>query len=78
MKIVDATRTVCPRCGQAFQCGVNDDQPCWCSRVALSAATLAELEKRYRGCLCGSCLAALHDSAGSSAPPTQADRPTTA
>ena len=47
----------CARCGEAFHCGVDDEQPCWCTRVQLNAAALATLRQRYRGCLCARCLA---------------------
>ena len=50
---------VCPRCGGAFLCGVNDAVPCACTTVTLSAATLAELRSNYASCLCLRCLAAL-------------------
>jgi hypothetical protein len=46
----------CPRCERAFHCGVTDDRPCWCSRVVLSAETLARLRSAYDRCLCGDCL----------------------
>lgn len=47
----------CPRCGQAFHCGVADDRPCWCSGVVVSAETLADLRQRYDRCVCSTCLA---------------------
>lgn len=46
----------CARCGGDFQCGANDPAPCACSRIALDAATLAQLREGYRGCLCVNCL----------------------
>ncbi|HSB24957.1 MAG TPA: cysteine-rich CWC family protein [Burkholderiaceae bacterium] len=49
----------CPRCGRAFHCGIDDPQPCACTTLRLSAATLAELRGRYRGCLCVACLSEL-------------------
>jgi len=48
---------VCPRCGGAFHCGVNDTAPCACTTIKLDAATLAELRERYSSCLCLRCLA---------------------
>ena len=47
----------CPRCGQSFHCGVADAQPCWCSRVTVSAETLADLRQSYDRCVCSTCLA---------------------
>ena len=49
----------CERCGGAFHCGVNDAEPCACTRIALDAATLAQLRVAYEGCLCLRCLAEL-------------------
>ena len=49
----------CPRCGNAFHCGVNDSTPCACTTLRLDAATLAALRERYDGCLCVTCLAQL-------------------
>jgi Cysteine-rich CWC len=49
----------CPRCGRAFHCGIDDPQPCACTTLRLSAATLADLRQRYRGCLCLTCLGEL-------------------
>ncbi|MBW8828161.1 MAG: cysteine-rich CWC family protein [Burkholderiales bacterium] len=64
-----AGAAACARCSAAFRCGVNDEEPCWCSRIKLSATTLAELEKRYRWCLCSECLVALQEKEpGNSSP----------
>jgi len=49
----------CPRCGRGFHCGVHDPQPCACTTLRLSAATLADLRARYTGCLCLPCLGEL-------------------
>lgn len=49
----------CARCGGSFHCGANDPEPCACTRIALDAATLAQLRQTYQGCLCLRCLAAL-------------------
>jgi dihydroorotase len=56
---VNESNARCPRCGGAFHCGVNDAQPCACTTLALTAAKLAALRKRFDGCLCMACLAAL-------------------
>ena len=58
----------CPRCGQAFHCGVNDATPCWCVSVPLDQATLDELSRQYRGCLCKNCLAQLRDPPAAARP----------
>ncbi|WP_457329873.1 cysteine-rich CWC family protein [Rhizobacter sp. P5_C2] len=55
--------STCPRCERAFHCGVNDDQPCWCSRMVLSAGMLARLRSAYDRCLCGNCLIELSQAA---------------
>ncbi len=52
----DRPASRCPRCGGAFHCGRHDPTPCHCTAVALDAGTLAELRRRYTGCLCGPCL----------------------
>jgi len=57
----------CARCGGAFHCGMNDAGPCACTGITLDAATLAELRRRYSGCLCLRCLQAL--AAGESVDP---------
>jgi hypothetical protein len=51
-----AANTTCPRCGQAFRCGVDDPGPCPCTRLDLEAPALAALNRDYRGCLCLRCL----------------------
>jgi len=58
----------CPRCGRGFHCGVHDPQPCACTTLHLSAATLAELRARYTGCLCLPCLGELARSVGPTTP----------
>jgi hypothetical protein len=49
----------CPRCGAPFRCGVADAGPCPCTTLALDAATRAEANRRWHGCLCLRCLAEL-------------------
>jgi hypothetical protein len=60
----------CPRCGEAFHCGVDDLEPCACTTITLDAATLAALTRQYESCLCVACLRALGQANGA-APPTQ-------
>ncbi|RVT50969.1 cysteine-rich CWC family protein [Rubrivivax albus] len=62
----------CPRCGQAFHCGMQDAAPCGCTTVQLPAATLAMLRARYTGCLCLRCLQALAAGDAVSAAPAAA------
>lgn len=49
----------CPRCGRGFHCGMHDPQPCACTTLRLSTATLQRLRARYSGCLCVQCLGEL-------------------
>jgi ribosomal protein L34E len=65
MKADETPQAACARCGEAFHCGVDDDKPCWCSQVKLNPQTLRDLEQRYRGCLCGTCLMAMQAQADS-------------
>jgi hypothetical protein len=53
------SNTACPRCGQAFRCGVGDAGPCPCTQLEFDGPTLAELNRQYSGCLCLRCLAEL-------------------
>jgi hypothetical protein len=53
----------CPRCGAAFHCGMDDGAACWCSGLSMGGQTLAALNARYRGCLCGACLRAVQAGA---------------
>jgi hypothetical protein len=54
-----ACNTSCPRCEQAFRCGVDDAGRCPCTTLQLDGPTLAALNREYRGCLCVRCLAEL-------------------
>jgi hypothetical protein len=54
-----AAESRCPRCGNAFHCGVHDTAPCACAALELDAATLAALRQHYQGCLCVDCLSLL-------------------
>jgi hypothetical protein len=56
---MDAADDRCPRCGGPFHCGAADAAPCACTTLRLDAALLAELARRYDGCLCLDCLAGL-------------------
>jgi hypothetical protein len=52
-------RDTCPRCGNAFHCGVGDAAPCPCTTLRLDAATLAALRESHSSCICMTCLAQL-------------------
>ncbi len=56
---MDAADHRCPRCGAPFHCGAADAAPCECTTLRLDAELLAELARRYDGCLCLACLAEL-------------------
>jgi hypothetical protein len=45
----------CPACGEKFACGATL-AGCWCREVKLSDNARAELQQRYKGCLCRACL----------------------
>lgn len=45
----------CPRCGGAFECGVQAGH-CACFGIRLNERLRSELAERYRGCLCLPCL----------------------
>jgi hypothetical protein len=53
---MDAPDAACPRCGGAFHCGAQDEQPCWCNALTLGPALLAALRERHESCLCQTCL----------------------
>jgi hypothetical protein len=67
--------TRCPRCGGAFRCGADTPGPCACAALALTPALRAELARRFSGCLCVGCLAAVargeppNPAPGNPAPP---------
>jgi len=48
-------KSICESCGEAFSCGANVGK-CWCFAVEVKAETLAELQEKFEGCLCESCL----------------------
>lgn len=49
---------VCPRCGEEFSCGADEEKPCWCVQVELNEEQREELSRSFKGCLCPRCLAA--------------------
>jgi len=59
---IDAAR--CPLCGGPNRCAMAAavaDEPCWCTRVTLTAAMLERIPPAKRGvaCVCAACAAAL-------------------
>jgi hypothetical protein len=52
------TPTVCPRCSDAFECGIGSGA-CWCADVTISDATRTAFTQYYEGCLCRDCLTSL-------------------
>ncbi len=64
MNTVTSSGDTCPRCGQRFNCGVDDTTaPCPCTALHLTPSLLADLSERYQGCLCLRCLAELAGAA---------------
>jgi hypothetical protein len=57
---MSATPTVCPRCSNAFECGI-DSGACWCAGVSVDDRTRTALAQYYEGCLCPDCLKSLED-----------------
>ena len=53
----------CPRCRQAFHCGVADAAPCPCTDLALAPGLAAALRSQFDGCLCRACLTCLSELA---------------
>jgi acyl-CoA hydrolase len=46
----------CQRCGQAFQCNVNDISSCGCYGITLSEAQQQKISEKYDDCICPECL----------------------
>lgn len=46
---------ICERCGEEFACGMQDREPCWCTKLP----RLEELPEAFKDCLCPECLKAL-------------------
>jgi len=63
----DPTR--CPLCGGSNRCAMaagQNDEPCWCTKVTLTAAMLERIPVAQRGvaCICAACAAALARASG--------------
>jgi hypothetical protein len=55
---MSTTPTVCPRCSNAFECGIGSGA-CWCADVSIGDATRSAFAQYYEGCLCRDCLTSL-------------------
>lgn len=51
----------CPRCGQAFRCGVADAH-CACFGLDIGPQLRQQLARDYRSCLCVDCLKELQQA----------------
>lgn len=64
-----AAESRCPRCTEAFGCGMNGPAPCPCTGLTLNATLQRALRERYSGCLCLRCLHVLAQGAALDLPP---------
>ena len=46
----------CEGCGDRFRCRVDDDQPCWCVSVDVTAEGRVALAALATDCVCPACL----------------------
>jgi hypothetical protein len=51
---------------------MDDGPACWCTGLSMGRQTLAALNARYRGCLCGACLRAVQAGAAAALPEQKA------
>jgi hypothetical protein len=51
----EVKKLICEACENEFSCSANSNN-CWCFDLKIEASALLEIEKKYGGCLCGSCL----------------------
>jgi Cysteine-rich CWC len=54
MRLAKQTQKCCSDCGTAFECGMGQDTPCWCSR---EFAPVMRLPESGADCYCANCLA---------------------
>ena len=54
IELDDSFVSSCPRCGGPFIC--YTDENCWCQKEKLFPQTQEMLRRKYKGCLCQSCL----------------------
>ncbi|WP_284244427.1 cysteine-rich CWC family protein [Thalassotalea insulae] len=50
--------SICPLCQQQNHCGVNNAEPCWCTKSKMPAKLLAQVPKQLqkKSCICQACL----------------------
>lgn len=55
-EVVDSS--VCPLCQLANQCGVNEVEPCWCTKEKVPEALIAQVSDKYlnKSCICQDCI----------------------
>jgi hypothetical protein len=58
----------CPRCGQAFRCGIDDPVPCACTGVRLGVEQLVAIRASFDDCLCVACLSSIAAGAAPAGP----------
>lgn len=46
----------CSKCGNEFECKVDEIQNCHCQKVKITKEKLIQLGKEYSDCLCEVCL----------------------
>jgi hypothetical protein len=46
----------CPRCGQRFECKLNNPVHCGCADIEIGREALEEIALSYDDCLCAACL----------------------
>ena len=46
----------CPRCGETFECRINNPAHCQCAGVTLSRELSARIFEHHGDCLCVDCL----------------------
>jgi hypothetical protein len=54
MSLAGPPQKRCPDCGAAFECGMGQETPCWCSR---EFAPVMPLPTSSADCYCAKCLA---------------------
>jgi hypothetical protein len=49
---------ICPLCQTANKCGVNDAEPCWCTKEKVPEALIAQVSAKYlnKSCICQACI----------------------
>jgi hypothetical protein len=47
---------ICPSCGRAFECRVDDIEQCQCYGIQLQPETRLAIANRFSSCLCSRCL----------------------